>query len=144
VRTANGPRFCPVVLSANGRIKPDFVVVNRHAEYHPEGFYYLEWRVNGKRLRLSVGQNAQDAATRRHRKEAELNALNHGVDVLVEGREKRRTLKTCVHEYLEELRLVGKKSKTHSLVISGSLATASMRLRIFVPSAEIVCPASTI
>jgi hypothetical protein len=25
IQTAQGSRYCPVVLSANGRIKPDFV-----------------------------------------------------------------------------------------------------------------------
>ena len=28
VRTAQGLRFCPVVLSVNGRVKPDWVIVN--------------------------------------------------------------------------------------------------------------------
>ena len=32
-------------------------------------------------MRLSVGKDAQDAAARRPRKEAELNAINHGVAV---------------------------------------------------------------
>jgi len=29
VTTAQGPRFCPVVLSANGRIKPNVVLSQR-------------------------------------------------------------------------------------------------------------------
>jgi integrase/recombinase XerD len=32
-----------VVLSANGREKPDAVVVNGKTERHPEGAYYIEW-----------------------------------------------------------------------------------------------------
>ena len=28
VRTANGWRYCPVVIAVNGRVKPDIVVVN--------------------------------------------------------------------------------------------------------------------
>jgi len=63
-----------VVLSANGRIKPDLVLVNGKQECHKEGAYYLEWRDGSKRVRLSVGKDAQDAAARRLRKEAELNA----------------------------------------------------------------------
>ena len=37
-------RYCPVVLSANGRVKPDAVLVNGKPERHPEGAYYIEWR----------------------------------------------------------------------------------------------------
>jgi hypothetical protein len=50
-------------------------------ERHPEGAYYLDWRRNGVRVRLSVGKNAQDALTQRDRKTFELNAANHGVVV---------------------------------------------------------------
>src|SRR2546425_9807357 len=79
VKTAQGLRYCPVALSANGRVKPDLVLVNGKEERHPEGADYLEWREGSKRVRLSVGKDAADASTRRLRKEAELNALNHGL-----------------------------------------------------------------
>ena len=74
VQTPLGMRYCPVAVSANGRVKPDVVLVNDHEERHPEGAYYLEWREGAKRVRLPVGKEAQDAAARRLRKEAELNA----------------------------------------------------------------------
>lgn len=35
IQTPHGMRYCPVVLSANGRVKPDWVHVNDHAERHP-------------------------------------------------------------------------------------------------------------
>jgi|SRR5579863_6382180 len=76
VQTLGGLRYCPVALSANGRIKPDVVVIDGKEERHPEGAYYLEWREGLKRVRLSVGKNAQDANVRRLRKAAELNAIN--------------------------------------------------------------------
>jgi hypothetical protein len=44
VQTWKGMRYCPVVLSANGRVKPDVVLVNGQEERHTEGAYYLEWR----------------------------------------------------------------------------------------------------
>ena len=72
VQTAQGLRYCPVVLSANGRVKPDFVYVNGAQEKHEEGAYYLEWREGSKRIRLSVGKDAADATAKRLRKEAEL------------------------------------------------------------------------
>ena len=112
VQTSKGPRYCPVVLSPNGRVKPDLVIVNGQPERHSEGAYYLEWRENGRRIRLSVGKDPQDAAARRLRKEAELNALNQGVTVVPEnGDSRHRSVATAVARFLEETELT-KKPKT--------------------------------
>src|SRR5713226_4702145 len=111
VNTAQGLRYCPVAESANGRVKPDIVVVNGKEERHPEGAYYLEWRDGSKRVRLSVGKDAQDAAARRLRKEAELNALNNGVSVVPDGQNGHRSLAAAVAEFLDETKLT-KKPKT--------------------------------
>jgi integrase/recombinase XerD len=113
VQTPHGMRYCRVVLSANGRVKPDVVLVSGKPENHPEGAYYLEWREGSKRIRLSVGKDAQDAATKRQRKEAELNAINNGVSVLPENGNGQRSLAATVAEYLEEIKL-GKKPKTYA------------------------------
>jgi integrase/recombinase XerD len=111
VQTPQGMRYCAVVLSANGRVKPDHVHVNGHQELHPEGAYYLEWREGSKRVRLSVGKDAQDAATRRLRKEAELNAINNGVAILPENGNGHRSLAATIADYLDEIKLT-KKPKT--------------------------------
>jgi integrase/recombinase XerD len=111
IQTQDGMRYCPVALSANGRVKPDYVHVNGHEERHPEGAYYLEWREGAKRVRLSVGKDAQDAATRRLRKEAELNAINNGVSVLPENGNGQRSLAATIADYLDDVKL-GKKPKT--------------------------------
>jgi len=66
-------------------VLPDVVLVNGSEELHPEGAHYLEWREGSKRVGLSVGKDAQDAAARRLRKEAELNAVNKGVAVVSEN-----------------------------------------------------------
>jgi hypothetical protein len=42
VQTPLGMRYCPVVFSANGRLKPDQVLVNGKPEQHKEGAYYLD------------------------------------------------------------------------------------------------------
>ncbi len=113
IQTPLGMRYCPVVVSGNGRVKPDVVVVNGREERHPEGGYYLEWR-NGakKRVRLSVGKDAADASARRLRKEAELNAVNNGVAIVPEnGDAGRRSLAAAAAEFIEETRLT-KKPKT--------------------------------
>jgi integrase len=112
VQTPHGWRYCRVLLSANGRVKPDVVVVNGKEERHHEGAYYLEWREGAKRVRLSVGKDAADASARRLRKEAELNAVNNGVAVAPEnGQDGHRSLAAAISEYLEETRLT-KKPKT--------------------------------
>ena len=111
VQTPKGMRYCPVVLSPNGRVKPDLVILNGKPEKHPEGAYYLEWREYGKRVRLSVGKDAQDAAARRQRKEAELNALNNGVSVLPENDDGHKTVAAALAQFLEETELT-KKPKT--------------------------------
>ena len=52
IQTTAGPRYCSAVISPGGRIKQDIVLVNGKEERHPEGAYYLDWRRNGKRVRL--------------------------------------------------------------------------------------------
>jgi integrase/recombinase XerD len=128
VQTLKGMRYCSVVLSPNGRVKPDLVLVNRKQERHPEGAYYLEWREKGRRVRLSVGKDGQEAAARRQRKQAELNALNNGVSVLPDnGKDGPRSMARAVAQFLEETELT-KKPKT--------LAAYTTALNYFVES----CP----
>ncbi len=112
VQTPHGARYCRVVLSANGRVKPDVVVVNGKEERHLEGAYYLEWREGATRVRLSVGKDAADASARRLRKEAELNAVNNGVAIVPEnGDNVQRSVAAAGAEFLDETKLT-KKPKT--------------------------------
>jgi integrase/recombinase XerD len=114
VRTDQGLRFCPVVLSLNGRVKPDWVMVNGKEERHSEGAYYIEWHVASKRFRVSVGRDAADANARRLRKKAELNALSNGVAVAEDhGTAMRRLISNAVSEYLEEIK-ISRSAATHS------------------------------
>src|SRR5215831_15479956 len=112
IRTEAGLRYCPVPLSTNGRVKPDVVLVNGKEERHPEGAYYIEWYEGTRRRRLSVGRNAADANARRLAKEAELNAINHGIGVVNAGENGRRLLAVAIAEYLEDTKL-SKKAKTY-------------------------------
>jgi integrase/recombinase XerD len=113
VRTSKGMRYCPVVLAANGRVKPDAVLVNGETERHTEGAYYLEWSEGSKRIRLSVGKDAGDADARRRRKAAELNAVNNGAAIVPENGSEQRSVAAAVEDYLEETTLT-KKPKTLS------------------------------
>ncbi len=108
IETSNGWRYCPVVLSPNGRVKPDVVVVGGVEERHPEGAYYIEWRDGTKRRRLSVGKNAADANGQRVRKEAELNAVNLGVALAPTNGNGRRPLLAAVTDFLDTTKLTHK------------------------------------
>lgn len=125
VQTPHGWRYCRVVLSPNGRVRPDLVIVNGKREAHKEGAYYLEWREGARRVRLSVGKDPADASARRLRKEAELNAVNNGVSVVPEGQNGNRSVAAAVAEFLDETELT-KKPKT--------LAAYSTALAYFVES----------
>ncbi len=111
IQTSKGPRYCPVVLSANGRIKPDVVLVRDREERHPEGAYYISWYEGKRLIRLSVGKDAATATARRLQKEAELNALNNGVAVLPDGQNGSRSVAAAVTDFLDETKLT-KKPKT--------------------------------
>jgi len=113
VQTAKGLRYCPVVIAMNGRVRADLVIVNGQEERHPEGAYYLEWWNGSKRVRLSVGKDAPDASARRLQKEAELNAVNHGVALSPQNGDGdgHRSLSLTVQEFLDETKLT-KKPKT--------------------------------
>jgi hypothetical protein len=75
VQTSKGMRYCPAVLSPNGRVKPDLVIVNGRPERHSEGGVLLGMARERQAHPTIRGERPQDAAARRQRKEAELNAL---------------------------------------------------------------------
>jgi integrase len=107
VKTPDGKRYCPVVTSANGRIKPNYVVVEGREESHPEGSYYLDWNHAGKRTRVSVGRDAALAFSRKLRKETELRAVQQGI-VLAPTPDNRTDLGAAITAYLEEIKMTKK------------------------------------
>jgi len=130
IQTSKGPRYCPVVLSANGRIKPDLVLVGDREERHPEGAYYISWYEGNRLIRLSVGKDAATATARRLQKEAELNAVNNGVAVLPDGQNENRSVAAAVADFLDETKLT-KKPKT--------LAAYTTALNYFTESCPKLC-----
>jgi integrase/recombinase XerD len=117
IRTRAGLRYCPVVVSANGRVKPDAVLVNGKSERHPEGAYYIEWHDNGKRIRLSVGKDAADASAMRLRKETELNNGDATVPQIQQNG--HRSVAGAVADYLEETTLTKKPKTLAAFSLSG-------------------------
>jgi integrase/recombinase XerD len=112
VQTSKGFRYCPVVQTKNHRISTDMVFVNGQPERHPEGAFYIEWYEGKKRFRKSVGNNAAAADAQRHNKEAQLNAVNHGITIVPEKNKNGHPLAAAVTEYLDEIKLT-KKPRTH-------------------------------
>src|SRR5271165_113907 len=113
VKTPQGLRFCPVVISANGRVKPDYVLIGGKEQRHPEGAYYLEWREGGKRVRQSVGRDASTAAARRHRQQQILGSKAAGIELVDEDQDDGVSLAEAVAGYLEDVR-ISKKPKTYA------------------------------
>jgi integrase/recombinase XerD len=111
ILTPDGKRYCPVVTSANGRIKPDYVSVNGVEEKHPEGGYYLSFYEGAKRVRIAVGNDAAMAQNEKLKKEAELKAVALGVKVVSAIKDDLMRLDTAIATYLNETAM-GKKPKT--------------------------------
>jgi integrase/recombinase XerD len=94
-----------------------WVMVDGREERHPEGSYYLDYRKGEKRVRISVGKNATatDAQSARRSKQAELNAVKAGLEILdapvmIDGQAKH-SLAAAIASYLEDIKLT-KKPKT--------------------------------
>jgi len=112
VETGAGLRYCPVVEAANGRIKPDWVVVSGQETRVAGGAYYMEWREGGKRKRLSVGPDAAQAQAKRIRKASELNAISNGIALAPSETDATgRPVVVAIADFTEETRLT-KKVKT--------------------------------
>ena len=113
VQTATGWTFCPVAYGGRGHIKPNVVKVQGVEQRHDEGVYYIDWRADGKRYRVTVGRDATEAENRRQAKEKELAAIGAGVPVLAQVDDSRPMLTSAIAEFLEETKLT-KKPKTLS------------------------------
>jgi integrase len=108
-----GKRFCPVMFSDNGRVKPDWVIVGNKPERHPEGNYYIDWTEAGRRRRASVGKSASSALAKQLRKETELKATAQGITITVEDESKRRGLGATIDVYLDEIKMT-RKPRTYN------------------------------
>ncbi len=106
IETPAGSRYCPVVVNGSGRIKPDWVILKGNHEKHSKGAYYLEWRENGQRKRLSVGNDATVAFNSQIRKIKELAARAAGLEVQApKGDPSRYPLRSAMADFLEETKL---------------------------------------
>jgi integrase/recombinase XerD len=112
ISTPEGFRYCPVVMSANGRVKPGAVIVNGKEEKHSEGSYYIDWYEGDKRKRQSVGTDPASAFAQKLNRETKLRAASQGIALETEASAiAGRSLATSVAAFLEEIKLT-KKPKT--------------------------------
>jgi len=79
-------RSCPVVHTGNGRIRPDYVLIEGRPELHKEGAYYIEWYLDGKRYRESVGKNPGEAFATAERKAQILRNRARGIEIVGEDK----------------------------------------------------------
>jgi integrase/recombinase XerD len=119
IDTPEGKRYSRVVIGPNGRIKPDWVILNERHEKHPEGSYYLDWNEDGKRRRLSVGTDAATASNLRERKQRQLDAISAGLTVSepIED-DSRLRIDAAVETFLEEVQLSRQRNTWRSYGVS--------------------------
>ena len=97
-------RFCPVVHTSNGRIRPDYVLIDGRPELHKEGAYYIEWYRDGTRYRESVGKSPSEAFATAERKVQVLRNQALGIEIVSEQKRIGITLSEACGEFLEETR----------------------------------------
>jgi site-specific recombinase XerD len=118
VTTTHGSRFCPVVLAANGRIRPDYVLVDGKPEHHPEGAYYVSWYEGSKLKRKSAGRDAAAASAQKHRQQQILAARANGLTVVESGEktEQGQTVEQAVQKWLAHRQQEGINNKKAKLM----------------------------
>src|ERR1022692_2586710 len=95
-------RFLPVVMAANGRVKPNAVVIDGREAERKDGTYYLDWHESGKRIRQAVGPDGQKANLERQRQETILNGKAVGmIPTDADG----RLLVLAIDEFLSDIRI---------------------------------------
>jgi integrase/recombinase XerD len=97
-------RFCPVVRTGNGRIRPDYILIDGQPELHKEGAYYIEWYIDGRRHRESVGKNSSEAFAAAERRAQMLRNQALGIEIVGEHKRVGTTLAEACREFLEETR----------------------------------------
>ena len=99
IDTPDGRRFCKVIFTPNGRIKPDWVEVDDRQERHPEGVYYLDWTEDGQRKRMAVGSDATAAYNSLKKKQSEFDAIARGLTAMMHHK-----IAALCHQYTWDIR----------------------------------------
>ena len=70
--------FAKAIWLTKSRIRPHYAVVDGKPEHHPEGAYYLRYRLAGKRVWKQLGNDPSLVFDRWREKKNELDAERHG------------------------------------------------------------------
>ncbi len=81
-KTEVGWRRYPVAIGGNGRLRPNYVMVNGRQREYPEGHYELLYYRGSKAVYENVGPNAAEALAARERK---IHLLSAAVDASLAG-----------------------------------------------------------
>lgn len=83
VKLADGSRpYLKPVVSANGKVKPLYALVNGKPEHHPEGVYALRFQEGKRAVYEQVGSDPAAALAAKQRKETLLRAQADGYTVI--------------------------------------------------------------
>ncbi len=104
-RGPNRWQHCPVVRGKTGRVKQDLVLVDGRIEHHPEGYYSLDWREDGRRHRRALGKDASAAQLALERHVATQRARAIGIAVSEDGCAVSPGVEDACAEFLDETRL---------------------------------------
>jgi len=134
-KTENGWKRYPAAIGRNGKIRPDWVVIdvlNNTQKRYPEGHYELRSYKGKKTVYDPVGANAADALAALHRKThylvARESAVAAGVQVVGDVVNKRPTLNAKKSEFLKRLKAKGhqRASETSLQAIDDFLDATSL------------------
>ena len=121
VMVNGGLRYCPVVEAANGRIRPDVVMVDGTEERHPEGCYYIDYREGEKRVRSRSARMLLMPSRPGWRSRLNCTAVKAGLEILnspvMIGGQAKHSLAAAIASYLEDVKL-SKKPKTYSRILN--------------------------
>jgi integrase len=107
-------RYCRPVVSKNGKIKPDWVLVHDSAEHHPEGNYYIQFSEGGKQKWKKTGPNVVTAVSAQGYQESWMDAVSRGIPIKDEAQRPVMMSDTLMN-YLEEYRL-SKRPESYGLM----------------------------
>jgi len=115
VQTNKGWRYCKPVIGRNGKIKPDFVIVDGQPEQHEEGAYYTRYRDGEKQVWERVGDSSARAVYHAEQKKAYLVAKAAGLMLRTDVEQRPLMVSDTVDNWLEEYRL-SHKPESYALI----------------------------
>jgi hypothetical protein len=126
-KTEKGWRRMPVPFGRNGKIRPQYALVDGVPVHFPGSYYALRHFEGAKTIWTTVGENATDALAARdreqHLRQAKKLAVKAGVTI-VEKDEVSHTLGSLKKKWLQKLEARGKRRaiETRTIAIDDSLA----------------------